>query len=64
VAGTPEIVGGTLLREVARIEKYRAELVVVPSLTRILMPVHSPTAMGVPLRAPVLVLNVAHDGLL
>jgi hypothetical protein len=64
VAGAPEITGATLSRAVERIEKYNGELVARPSLAQIRIPVHSPTEVGVPLRAPELVLNVAHEGLL
>ena len=64
VAGAPEITGATLSREVARIENQIAELVLTPSLTRMRTLVQKPTLVGVPVRAPVLLLNVAHEGLL
>ena len=62
VAGEPEIVGPPLSREVERIANHIDELVFLPSLTRIRMPVHMPTVDGVPVSAPVLELNVAHAG--
>jgi hypothetical protein len=62
VAGDPEIVGPPLSREVTRIENQIDELLFVPSLTRIRMPVHRPTLDGVPVSAPLLELNVAHAG--
>jgi hypothetical protein len=60
VGGAPEIVG-PLLTVMA---KAGSEALPDPSLTLITMPEVVPTfaAVGVPLRRPDAVLNVAHDG--
>jgi hypothetical protein len=63
VEGVPEIVGATLLRDTARIEKAGNDRVLTPSLTRIWMLPQSPTAEGVPESRPLDVLKVAHQGL-
>lgn len=46
------------------IEKAAKEALAVPSDTLMVMPEWVPAAVGLPVRLPVAVLNVAHDGLL
>ncbi len=60
----PDIVGATLERDTARSENAFNDFVVVPSLTRIWMLFHKPTADGVPLNRPVVLLKLAQAGLL
>src|SRR5215831_3695872 len=62
VGGVPEIVGGRF-GCVTAIENAGSDVLAVPSLTLITMLEKVPAAVGVPLSCPVLVLNVAHDGL-
>src|ERR1700693_1579445 len=61
VGGVPEIVGP---EDVTVIEKAGSAADADPSLTLITMPEEVPTfaALGVPLRSPVILLNVAQDG--
>jgi hypothetical protein len=63
VAGVPEIVGGTFAA-VTAIANAGNAAVAMPSLTPIRMLLYVPTwvAPGVPWRAPVVALNVAHAG--
>ncbi len=67
VAGVPESVGAVLAVLVTLIEKVgKLALPPLPSLTEITMPAKLPcwAALGVPVRAPVVVLKAAQDGLL
>ena len=61
VAGVPEITGAVF---VTAIENAASETVACPSLTLITMPFVVPmwAAVGVPCKEPVVVLNVAHAG--
>ena len=58
------MVGATFERDTARIEKAGSAFVVDPSLTRIEMFCHNPTALGVPVNRPVVLLKLAQPGLL
>ena len=55
---------GALLAATTVIENAGSAVVAAPSDTEITMPVYEPTlaAVGVPLKRPVVELNVAHDG--
>jgi hypothetical protein len=64
--GVPEIVGGLFgIGAAATVMlKEGSDAVAVPSLTRIVMLLYTPTwlALGVPLKRPVVLLNVVQDG--
>lgn len=62
--GVPLIVGATLAGAATVMAKPGSDVVAVPSVTEMTMPVKLPTlpAAGVPLRRPVLVLKLAQDG--
>jgi hypothetical protein len=62
VVGVPEIVGGSFGRGFTVSVKGASEAVAWPSLTLIAMPENEPAPVGVPLRRPVEVLNVAQVG--
>jgi len=66
VAGVPEITGGLFGAAFTTIEKAGSDADALPSLTPITMPLFVPTSLaaGVPCNRPVVVLNVAHAGLL
>src|SRR6185369_10465102 len=66
VAGVPLIVGGRfVVGAVTLMANAGRAALALPSLTLMTIPVVVPTfaAAGVPVRAPVAVLNCAHDGL-
>jgi hypothetical protein len=58
----PLMTGARLVEPETEIEKARSEAVARPSLTPITMLLVVPDAVGVPLRRPVEVLNVAQLG--
>jgi hypothetical protein len=60
----PLSTGAVLSRLLARIEKLDSARVLVPSLTAMRMSVHQPTEEGVPESWPVVLLKLAHAGLL
>jgi hypothetical protein len=64
VEGVPLMVGATFERDTARIENEGSDVVVYPSLTRMEMFCHNPTALGVPVSRPVVLLKLAQAGLL
>jgi hypothetical protein len=62
VGGLPEIVGARF-GCVTTIEKAANAVAALPSLTLIVMVANVPAALGVPVSAPLLVLNEAQEGL-
>jgi hypothetical protein len=64
-AGVPEITGALLAGAFTVMEKVGNDLLALPSLTLMTMFEYVPAcwALGVPVRAPLLELNVAHAGL-
>jgi energy-converting hydrogenase Eha subunit E len=64
VTGVPPITGGRLAAAVAEMGKLASDADRARSDTVMAMFDHVPAAVGVPLRRPVVVLNVAHAGLL